>query len=445
VLSDEELIHELRQTFTEATGDLTPPADTLEVIRQLTDSDGRRTGPGRISPPRWRWPTRAVISGTFGVAVVIAVAAILLVSVRGRGTPRVDRSPAAAALSIGQSRIVARASDPIQRHGWALRETRTGQRSGCLWLGRTAGTVFLPISPRGGGQHCAQTDAAGHLFLDLAVTGDTSGNQERELAYGTLGPDATSIEYRSASGRTITEAVGADGGYLVVLPASCPAALKTASGCETTGGSRRSRELAGGAITQVNYRDGSICHLRYLAPGFGGFQRCRNVGFVTAPPRHIPTITPTQARATVSVQAIVARKICYTRQAPPSSNLRACDHGIPPGYHLETGEPSPTLLTSLRFTAPLAADNHHSVYEYSVGHAHGPHCSTGGGFSATTMRPIRKGQHVLLQDQDSPCPGTYTGLITYTPHGHPGNDRVYWDAPIHDGSLVVDRFRFIVR
>ena len=61
------------------------------------------------------------------------------------------------------------------------------------------------------------------------------------------------------------------------------------------------------------------------------------------------------------------------------------------------------------------------------------------------MIPIRLGQLVRFQDQESPCRGTYKGVITYQPDGGDGRDTLSWDNPIHDGSVLVGRFRFTLR
>jgi len=82
---------------------------------------------------------------------------------------------------------------------------------------------------------------------------------------------------------------------------------------------------------------------------------------------------------------------------------------VPPGYRAGPSGP-PTLLISVTFTARVAADNHHQVYEFSLGRANGPGCASGGGgVSGTSMIPIRVGQLVRLQDQESPCSGSYEG------------------------------------
>jgi len=105
------------------------------------------------------------------------------------------------------------------------------------------------------------------------------------------------------------------------------------------------------------------------------------------------------------------------------------------------------VLVDIAFTARLAATNVHTVYEWSVGQSSGPaNCTVNtGGFAATTMTPIRAGQHVVLQTFEGPCRGTYTGVISYQPNGGPGRDTLLFDKPIHDGSTLVGRFSFIVR
>jgi hypothetical protein len=160
------------------------------------------------------------------MAAMVTIAAVVVVILSLHGSATVDRGGATApALPIGQTQTVARSPDPAGGEGWVLRERRTGTRSACLQLGRLNGR-FVPISKYHNGLHCAQTDAAGHLFLDLAVIDASAGPEgRRDLYYGTLGPDAVTITYRSATGRSLTQRVGADGGYLIVEPAALPVAV----------------------------------------------------------------------------------------------------------------------------------------------------------------------------------------------------------------------------
>ena len=209
---------------------------------------------------------------------------------------------------------------------------------------------------------------------------------------------------------------------------------------ETTAG-----QLESGVITAVRYRDGHVCRLP--APSAAGTPEasCPNAGYVHFPRYIPPTVTPAEAQARLHVQFAVTRRICYLpgRNAF-TQDLVPCPHAIPPGYRLgQSGQR--TLLASVTFNARVAADNHHQVYEFSLGRAGGPGCAGGGGVSGTSMIPIRVGQLVRFQDEESPCRGAYEGVITYQPDGGDGRDTLSWDNPIHDGSVLVGRFRFTLR
>jgi hypothetical protein len=60
--------------------------------------------------------------------------------------------------------------------------------------------------------------------------------------------------------------------------------------------------------------------------------------------------------------------------------------------------------------------------------------------SATTTVPIRAGQRVVLQQFESRCRGSYSGLVTFQPDGWPGHDTLSPIGSIRDGSLLVGRF-----
>ncbi len=77
----------------------------------------------------------------------------------------------------------------------------------------------------------------------------------------------------------------------------------------------------------------------------------------------------------------------------------------------------------MRFVARLAADKRTaSTNKHSNVPADRIAASEGGGVATTTMTPIRPGQHVVLQDNEYPCPGTYQ------PNGAPGRDTLLLDG-----------------
>jgi hypothetical protein len=176
---------------------------------------------------------------------------------------------------------------------------------------------------------------------------------------------------------------------------------------------------------------------------------CPNAGYAHYPPYHPPHITEAQTTAPRIVRILIAKRYCYKLQRYPMGSAQIpCERGIPHGYKPDTPGQSPSMaLVDITFTARLAADNHHSVYEFSYGRAAGPaNCTLNtGGTAATTMLPIRAGQRLTIQDTQEVCPGTYTGLVTYQPNGGPGRDTLVPFSPIRDHSILVGRFKYVLR
>ncbi|MGH2857793.1 MAG: hypothetical protein ACRDMJ_09940 [Solirubrobacteraceae bacterium] len=299
----------------------------------------------------------------------------------------------------------------------------------------------------------------------------------RNIAYGALGPDAISVSY-ALNGHTITEPTGPDGAYVAVVPStktSCAELSHGARSCDAGGGEMTSGTLQAGVITAVRYRNGRVCRLAtpgapagatpsqvVTAPGVGTVP-----GVVTAPytgtppgavasscpalgytpvPFHEPRPTPAQATSPMSVRTLTAKRYCYKVQRFGSFQI-PCDHGTPPGYKPDTPGAAPRIaLVDISFTARVAADNHHSVYEFSYGRVSGPASCTlnTGGTSGTTMVPIRAGRRITIQDTNEVCPGTYAGLVTYQPDGGPGQDTLDFSASVHDHSILVCRFSYVL-
>jgi hypothetical protein len=481
VLTDDQIIEQVRRALTADTAGIDPlPGLRDRVRRELAGTRGERRGRGR---PRLR--TDAIVVALAGaVAAGIALVALVLLHHDPRSRPNPPAGPVP-----GTVLIAAHAPDPHGDLPWGLRMTQTRRLRACLQIGRLrAGRIgalgqdgafaddgrFHPI-PAGTNFPCAGTDARGRLFLNVferelpasAAAGDTPGclvspsprlqrhepahrrsrtcptRDLRNVAFGMLGPDAVSVTYAIA-GHSVTAPTGPDGGYLVVVPGT---SLSCIGGrCLGGNGEITTRALQAGIITAVRYRDGHVCRLpaptaRGVAPG-----SCPSAGFAKYPPFHPPHVTPEQVRAAVTPSFVVGTRFCYRPQRHVFNPIDVpCEHGVPPGFRPGLNGQR-TLLIHLRFVARLAADNHHSVYEWSLGRASGPACSgSGGGVSATTMVPIRADRRVVLQDNEQPCPGAYEGVITYQPNGYPGRDTVFWASPIRDGSTIVGRFRFVVR
>jgi hypothetical protein len=228
-------------------------------------------------------------------------------------------------------RLVAETADPYGGLPWGLREFETTTGQTCLQVGRVqGGTIgvigqdgawsndwrFHPISPNAyTGDSCSQTDARGAAFDNVAVQekaasadvpwglGAQGGECRidaqprqfpicppadlRDLAYGLLGPDATSITYTDATGRLYTEPTNPpDAAYLIVLPGSSHSCSQQSSGgtrCTRGPGQTSGPALQPGVITAVTYRDGHQCQLPTPTSSRAAQASCPPVGYV--PPR----------------------------------------------------------------------------------------------------------------------------------------------------------------
>jgi hypothetical protein len=306
----------------------------------------------------------------------------------------------------------------------------------------------------------------------------------RNVAFGVLGPDAVAVTY-TLNGHAITEPTGPGGAYVAVVPGTatfCTVVGRGGRMCMSGGGESTTATLQAGVIASVRYAGGQVCRL--AAPesftGSSGVRAGGAPGVVSAPgtgtvpavvtgpyggtpdgdvasscpdleyaptPYRVRHVTPAQVAAPMTVRTYAAKRYCYKPLAFGAFQIQ-CDERIPPGYRPDTPGASPSIaLVDISFTARLAADNRHSVYEFSYGRVSGPtSCAANtGGTDATTMLPVRAGQRVTIQDDRELCPGAYAGLVTYQPDGGPGDDTLDFSRPIGDGSILVGRFRYVLR
>lgn len=410
-----------------------------------------------------------------------------------------------------------RTPDPAGGPPWGLRLMRTSRDATCVVAGRVDfGTIgvlgvddlfgndglFHPLSTAIHGR-CANSDANGHAFLNVAlegvpisgVTGDIAAEgcrpteegpergpaaralhlprapkavrrriealqarersrprcpfaDLREIYYGLLGPEAVSITYRTAEGRLqTTPTVGSDGAYLVVLrqpPHACGHAVVGAgrTSCQSGIGSSRSGPgVPPGAIASVTYRDGRTCHVpeRSATPWRGV---CSPVGYVA--PAH-RALTAADVASPVEVQRLPGTSFCE-RQGPITDEeteaTRPCGAHVPSGYERIDG---PSEMIRLSFTAPVAIENDRSTYaiDYYFPRTATQHagCDNGGGMGTSMSFNIKAGQR-LSETRTFPlgCPGRIRGKVKYVFSNGPGGLR---PTEPHR-SLVVGRFSFDV-
>ncbi len=492
MLSDDQIIDEVRRALAAETDRIDPMPGLLGRVHEEL-----------AAPiPSWRQARRLRFrADAIFPALAVAVALAIAVGALGflHGSNNAHPTPATNPVAVGTVSIAAQAPDPAGGLPWALRTIQARRLQACLQIGRLQSGQIGALGQDGAFHNdrrfhsialktsfpCARTDAHGYLYLNVLEQGATAsaalGNTEgcqieplrshvppvphgthtrrlpgcpkrdlRSIAFGVLGPDAVSVTY-SLNHHTMTERTGPDGAYVAVVPGATELCTFSRFGKNcfggTGGGQQTTSTLQSGIITSVSYRDGHVCRLETVTSHGVGAASCPNVGYARYPALRIPQITAAEFAAPMTVRTFTAKHYCYKPLAFGSFQI-PCDHGIPLGYKPASPEPSPAIaLVDISFTARLAADNHHSVYEFSYGRASGPaNCTLNtGGTSATTMLPIRAGQRVTIQDHQEVCPGTYIGLVTYQPNGGPGRDTLNSSTPIRDHSIIVGRFKYVLR
>ena len=175
----------------------------------------------------------------------------------GPKVPPVPTAGNGAATAATAKLLPLRVADPAGGLRWGLRSVRTTRGDICLQVGRLAdGTIgaigedgafgndrhFHPFSDNYEDPlSCVPLDARGHGFTTVVISGlptsamDGGGcladfsrhdripcpvEDTRDVYFGLLGPEASSITYASAGGQPVTvPTVGPDGAYLIVTRA----------------------------------------------------------------------------------------------------------------------------------------------------------------------------------------------------------------------------------
>jgi hypothetical protein len=203
------------------------------------------------------------------------------------------------------------APDPVGGPAWGMRVFSTSRGGGCVQVGRLVDGrlgalgqdgVFhndgrfheLPPTTLYAREGCTTLDANRRIFTNV-----TLGNQiasawegfrgcvpytatpaerkgassicperdERDLYYGLLGPEASSITYVLDGQRHTIPTVGPEGAYLIVTKANPEQLFRGA------GGGTADVVPVDGPITELHYRSGAICHLTARS-WIGGADAC---------------------------------------------------------------------------------------------------------------------------------------------------------------------------
>lgn len=277
---------------------------------------------------------------------------------------------------------------------------------------------------------------------------DCEPRNQRLIAFGLLGPDATSVTYRTAHGTATTRTHGPNGAYLIVEPVN-PAICGTQCGY-ASGASSTAMRLPIGLIATITYRDARTCHgppLTHNGVTSQRFHGCRYVGYVA--PAH-PKLTEADVASPVSVRVIAARQYCFKRGPVPSYPSPApatdlgpylpCDGAVPAGEVRANPGPRGVVL-AFTWIARQPVTSHSSQYKFFIAYPH----NCGGEGGATNGR-IRAGERLTrAMVLSTRCKGTLTGSIGYTQNLGPGGVDFANPLPGSRGSLLVGRFNFTIR
>jgi hypothetical protein len=436
-----------------------------DLQRVLIDAARRQERHARRSHRIGRRPLAVIAVLVVGSATATLAAAGVFRSGSpvSPGAPVVATQDNGAAIARTARLLPLRVADPGGGLPWGVRVIHTTRDETCLQLGRVAfGTVgvlgqdgafandglFHPLSENYEGPlSCGTVDAHGNAFLSLALpnvpasatdrgcqlgSGTQSGlpanrahvgvcpaRDLREVFYGLIGPDATSITYATPSGRLVkTSTVGSDGAYLIVLPYVAGAGpcgphrpICPDGEMRQTGGSDIGDEY--GAIRAVRYRDGGTCRIALPGPGAppaGEQSSCPAVGYVAA---STTPLTTTQVDGPITVHTVYSTVYCGDGRT-----FEACSGGrVPHGYHRLNDQP-PSLLVTVSFVSRVAITNSRSYYYFDFQNP-GPEapgepsiCDRNDGQFGGTYSDYRIGQRVEDTQFVPACRGVVQGSVT---------------------------------
>ena len=273
-------------------------AAIMEEPRSTSRAQPRRR---RSRPDGMRWGRAPLISLAVAVAVAGAAFASGIIHF-GAPAPKVGFFTAPrtgdGALTPGSVRMLPVSTpDPAGGAPWGIREFATSRGLGCVQVGRLAAGRLVALGQdyafgndgevhelrvdsggAGFGDLCSSLDRNRRLFLngtwgaqpasawqshcyapDTPATGQAKGEpecpqqDERNLYFGLLGPDAQSVTYRLEGHTKTLKTSGPEGAYLIVTRSTRGQLYKGVG----TGGV----VPVGGPIREIHYRDGAVCHL----------------------------------------------------------------------------------------------------------------------------------------------------------------------------------------
>ena len=343
-------------------------------------ASARRRWP-RLRASRWRVVLVMLLLVLVGAAVAFASGLISFgapaTSVPVFANPRAGLGK----IAPGTVRLLP-ISVPDPRGGlpWGMRVLSTTRGVGCLQVGRLLdGRLValgqdgafgndgraheLPLSTNVERLNCSLVDGRGGIFDSVTIKSEVASAaqgvhceppgtyapshraafstcplaDERNLYYGMLGPDATSLTYSSGGKSHTVATVGPDGAYLIVTPGTTHRYSGAAGRLERAGLYAFDDVPVYSPITAIHYRGGATCHLMTAERWIYGSRACapplpEPFGWVQAGvPTHAQLATPIHTTLIRDAEGRRAIRVRFTSRVAISS-LRG-------EYHLEWHDP----------------------------------------------------------------------------------------------------------
>lgn len=218
----------------------------------------------------------------------------------------------------------------------------------------------------------------------------------RQVAFGLLGPNATSIEVSTPQGSFAIKPYGPLGAYLIVLPAQ-PRANATMSSGGYQGPFGYASHAPGGAVLTVSYDDGSSCQIPYTA----GANQCHAHEGPAGPP------------SASDLSADVHAAFVALDQHPTAPLLMQQASGA--SFSGASGSPVPGPAVRVDFNAPVAIAGAGSAYAVEL-RVHQPAGCSGPAVvvSQPSEQTLAKGARVQITvPLQASCATAYSGRVFY--------------------------------
>jgi hypothetical protein len=442
------------------------------AARQTLRGDGHTTA--RSTKGRRGWRLRAVtvvVLLLLGGAAAAVASGLISIGAPAQPTPTLSNADTGlGALKSGSVKVLPIATaDPQGGPPWGLRVLTTTRGEGCVQVGRLVEGKLVALGQNGafnddGQAHplplstainsfsCTPLDAKGREFDSVTMLGQSasaawwfrstgcvptgapqatsrahpacSQRDERNVYYGLLGPDATSISYDLGGRHHTQPTVGSQGAYLIV----------TASDHQhipSSGGGIADDVPVYSPLTSINYRTGATCHLLTARRWIEGSRACAPA--MAQPVGYAPVSAPTHAQIATTIHATIGRDRLGSQDIVVSFKSRIAITTVRGYYELEWHRPG-TPPTVEGFTQMGVGPIRNDRADVDLGLAGtGSNIAVGQTVTGTILPPFGPG----VPARARLAPGTTSGMVILRYSTGPSPDGAQPTANIPVGPFAI--------